>query len=220
MAAAKTGLLIASCVALVAAVLGGRYVLRDDFMPPPATALRPADQAALHPRIWYRQSSLPRLALPGGEYRTVSSVLNVAKAMQFGDFVWNEDAIPAGPVWVRIDLGNQLMSVFRGEHEIGSAVILYGTDGKPTPTGTFNVLAKDADYHSITYDAPMPFMLRLTADGVAIHASNVREGSATHGCIGVPPEFARRLFAQVQLGNFVAILPVGADGTKPATPSN
>lgn len=216
MAAAKTGLLIASCVALVAAVLGGRYVLRDDFMPPPATALRPADQAALHPRIWYRQSSLPRLALPGGEYRTVSSVLNVAKAMQFGDFVWNEDAIPAGPVWVRIDLGNQLMSVFRGEHEIGSAVILYGTDGKPTPTGTFNVLAKDADYHSITYDAPMPFMLRLTADGVAIHASNVREGSATHGCIGVPPEFARRLFAQVKLGNFVAILPIGAAGAKPA----
>jgi lipoprotein-anchoring transpeptidase ErfK/SrfK len=51
----------------------------------------------------------------------------------------------------------------------------------------------------------MPYMLRLTTDGVAIHASNVREGWATHGCIGVPMEFARRLFAEVKLGDPVEI---------------
>ncbi len=42
----------------------------------------------------------------------------------------------------------------------------------------------------------MPYMLRLTNDGVAIHGSNVRQGYATHGCIGVPTDFAKLLFAR------------------------
>jgi lipoprotein-anchoring transpeptidase ErfK/SrfK len=96
--------------------------------------------------------------------------------------------------------------VFRGGHEIGSAVILYGTDGKPTPTGSFTILEKDAHHYSRSYDAPMPYMLRLTSDGVAIHGSNVRQGYATHGCIGVPPDFARLLFGAAAKGDTVVIL--------------
>ena len=134
-------------------------------------------------------------------------MLNVTRPMHFGNFVWDEDHIPAGPVWVRIDLARQLLTVFRGGHEIGSAVILYGTDGKPTPTGSFTILEKDRDHYSHSYDAPMPYMLRLTDDGVAIHGSNVREGWATHGCIGVPLEFARLLFATARKGDLVVIVP-------------
>lgn len=89
--------------------------------------------------------------------------------------------------------------------EIGSAVILYGTDGKPTPHGIFQVKARAREHMSSLYDAPMPYMLRLTNDGVAIHASAVRSGSATHGCVGVPMEFARRLFERVRVGSQVAI---------------
>jgi lipoprotein-anchoring transpeptidase ErfK/SrfK len=157
-------------------------------------------------RIRYPQDKYPQLALPDGRREAVKSVINVAKRMQFGDFVWNEDRIPDGPVWVRVDLTRQLVSVFRGGHEIGTAVILYGTDGKPTPTGSFTILEKRADYHSRSYDAPMPFMLRLTDDGVAIHGSNVRQGYATHGCIGIPLDFARKLFAATHKGDIVAIL--------------
>jgi hypothetical protein len=137
--------------------------------------------------------------------RTIRSVLDVPERMTFGDFAWDERGVASGPVWIRVDLGRQLISVFRGADEIGSAVILFGGNGKPTPTGDFIILQKAADYHSRTYDAPMPFMLRLTKDGVAIHASNVREGWATHGCIGVPLEFARRLFAVVKVGDPVSI---------------
>jgi lipoprotein-anchoring transpeptidase ErfK/SrfK len=125
--------------------------------------------------------------------------------MTFGDYVWDDNGVPPGPLWVRVDINAQLISVFRGEHEIGTAVILYGGNGKPTPIGAFHVLQKAKDYVSHTYDAPMPFMLRLTSDGVAIHASNVREGWATHGCIGVPLEFAKRLFTAAHLGDSVLI---------------
>lgn len=156
-------------------------------------------------RITYPASRLPILTLPNGQKRTVRSVLNVAAPMRFGDFVWNTDGVPQGPSWVRVDLAAQTLSVFRGGHEIGTAVILYGADSKQTPGGVFPILGKARTHWSSLYDAPMPFMLRLTGDGVAIHASNVRERFATHGCIGVPPGFAKLLFAQMNRGDLVAI---------------
>ena len=160
------------------------------------------------PRIWYPAGQYPRPGLPDGEQRVVKSVLNVPRTMHFGDYVWNEEHVPReGETWVRIDLAHQLLSVFRDGHEIGSAVIIYGTDGKPTPTGIFPIMEKQQDHYSSLYDAEMPFMLRLTGDGVAIHASNVRRGFATHGCIGVPRAFAAMLFAAVKRGDVVAILP-------------
>jgi lipoprotein-anchoring transpeptidase ErfK/SrfK len=52
----------------------------------------------------------------------------------------------------------------------------------------------------------MPYTLRLTADGVSIHASDVRPGFATHGCIGVPKGFAAKLFAATSVGDEVIIV--------------
>ena len=184
-----------------------------------AIAPKPANPAAVRAqpmgtRIWYDARNYPRLQLPDGRQEIVRSVLNIPKKMQFGDYVWDQDRIPSGPIWVRIDLGRQLLSVFRDGHEIGSAVILYGTDGKPTPTGSFTILQKAAHYVSHSYDAPMPYMLRLTDDGVAIHGSNVRQGWATHGCIGVPLDFARLLFAETNKGDVVVILPTPAAASK------
>lgn len=162
--------------------------------------------AASKPRIWYGAGSYPRLSLPDGRQEIVRSLLNIVRPMTFGDFVWNDDHIPQGAVWLRVDLNRQLLSVFRAGHEIGAAVILYGATAKPTPSGSFTVLQKAANYYSRSYDAPMPYMLRLTQDGVAIHGSNVRQGWATHGCIGVPLEFARLLFAVARKGDRVAIV--------------
>jgi hypothetical protein len=157
-------------------------------------------------RLLYPRDGSPILALPGGEKKTIHSILNIRRPMKFGDFVWDEESVPDGPLWVRVDLDRQIISVFRGGHEIGTAVILYGAESKPTPAGVFPVLQKAADYHSHTYDAPMPFTLRLTADGVAIHGSEVRPRSATHGCIGVPLEFARRLFGETHVGDEVFVV--------------
>jgi lipoprotein-anchoring transpeptidase ErfK/SrfK len=127
--------------------------------------------------------------------------------MEYGEFRWNDRGVPAGPIWIRIDLKSQLLSVFRAGHEIGTAVILYGTDGLPTPSGKFPILAKWKDHRSATYDnAPMPYTLRLTKDGVAIHGSNVRWGFATHGCIGIPTDFAAKVFGVVHVGDPVLIV--------------
>jgi hypothetical protein len=157
-------------------------------------------------RITYPPNQTPIMMLPDGQKRAVYSLLNIEHPMQFGDYLWNDDGIAAGPIWVRVDLAKQTLSVFRGGHEIGSAVILFGADDKPTPSGVFPVLEMARHHRSSLYDAEMPFMLRLTGDGVAIHASDVREGVATHGCIGVPLAFAQRLFDQIRIGDPVAII--------------
>ena len=193
---------------LIISLTAGLFLLtqQECAAAPPAPTAASIQTPPSAPRVWYSANGYPQLTLPGGRHILVRSMLNITSPMHFGDFAWNEHRIPAGPVWVRIDLSRQLLSVFRAGHEIGTAIILYGTDGKPTPTGRFAILEKDKDHYSHSYDAPMPYMLRLTNDGVAIHGSNVRKGWATHGCIGIPLDFARLLFAATSKGDEVAIL--------------
>ena len=107
------------------------------------------------------------------------------------------------------------MSVFRDGHEIGTAVVVYGGDNKQTPPGKLHILAKARDHRSSLYEAEMPYTLRLTDDGVSIHASSVRWGAATHGCIGVPLPFAQRLFNAASVGDEVVI--VGSSTAKTAS---
>jgi lipoprotein-anchoring transpeptidase ErfK/SrfK len=107
--------------------------------------------------------------------------------------------------------------VFRGQHEIGTAVALYGVDGKPTPLGGFRVLEMRKDHQSSIYDAEMPYTLKLTDDGIAIHGSDVRAGVGTHGCIGIPLEFASKLFEAVEVGTEVFTVRSSSAGSPPVT---
>lgn len=192
-------------IAAAAVLVGVGYLWGARSDRPDPTIILPPVKPVAQARLWYPAGQLAKLTLPDGTPRTIRSVLNITGPMRFGTYVWNEDRIPKGPVWIRVDLGAQILSVFRGEHEIGSAVILYGADNLPTPTGAFKILGKAEYYHSRTYDAPMPYALRLSDDWVAIHASDVRDGYATHGCVGVPIAFARLLYAQTQIGDAVFI---------------
>ncbi|MBB3980733.1 lipoprotein-anchoring transpeptidase ErfK/SrfK [Sphingobium fontiphilum] len=136
----------------------------------------------------------------------VRRVLPIQPPFRHGDYMWDENGAPAdGRIIVTIDLKAQTLSVFRDGYEIGAAVIIYGADNKPSPLGAFPITEKDADHVSNLYDAPMPYMLRLTNDGVAIHGSDVQWGNATHGCIGVPTPFAEKLFKVAKLGDLVII---------------
>lgn len=206
MPVAKSLLALTAGLGVAAALYLGISTVRErqDKALPPAP---PVDVRAVSgSRFYYPANGFPIMTLPGGRVETIRSVLNIKKRMHYGESLWDEDNVPQGPMWIRVDLKHQLLSVFRGGHEIGTAVILYGAGDKPSPDGTFTVLQKAEDYHSRTYDAAMPFMLRLTDDGVAIHGSDVRRGAATHGCIGVPTEFAKQLFGRIKLGDPVTIV--------------
>ena len=55
-------------------------------------------------------------------------------------------------------------------------------------------------------NAPMPYMLRMTGDGISVHgADKVQPIYATNGCIGIPNGFAKRLFGVVSLGDRIVV---------------
>ncbi|WP_109807483.1 L,D-transpeptidase family protein [Sphingosinithalassobacter portus] len=173
--------------------------------PSPTAIATPAPAAT--PQAQPAAQDVPATAPVDPEEMVVRRVLPITEPIKFGDWYWDERGAPAtGTIIVTIDLKAQVLSVWRDGYEIGTTAVLYGADEKPTPIGTFPILEKDIDHVSSTYNsAPMPYSLRLTRDWVAIHASDIIAGYATHGCIGVPEEFAAKLFAATKVGDLVVI---------------
>jgi len=147
-------------------------------------------------------------AAPAAETFAIKSILPIEGAIRYGEWHWNESAAPAeGPLVVTVDLEARVLSVFRDGHEIGAAAVLLGTEQHPTPIGVFPILSKERHNVSEKYgNAPMPWTLRLTWDGVAIHGgSTVERGYASHGCIGTPDAFVSKLYAIASKGDRVII---------------
>ena len=129
-----------------------------------------------------------------------------AENLKPGEWVWAPEIARTGPVLVYVDLGRQRATVYRNGVRIGVSTISSGKDGYETPTGVFTILEKDVDHRSRTYDdAPMPYQQRLTWKGVALHAGNLPGFPASHGCVRLPLEFAKRLFEITPMGGTVVI---------------
>ena len=137
----------------------------------------------------------------------IKRVLPIEGPIRYGEWHWDDEGVPDGPLVMTVDLQARVISVFRNGYEIGAAAALLGTPEHPTPTGTFPILTKERHNVSEKYNnAPMPWTLRLTWDGVAIHGgSQVERGYASHGCIGVPDEFVSRLYEIAEVGDVVII---------------
>lgn len=137
----------------------------------------------------------------------IRRVLPIDGPIRYGEWHWDDEGVPDGPLVITVDLEARVISVFRNGYEIGAAAALLGTERHPTPTGVFPILTKERHNVSEKYNnAPMPWTLRLTWDGIAIHGgSTVELGYASHGCIGVPDEFVSRLFEIARVGDVVII---------------
>jgi lipoprotein-anchoring transpeptidase ErfK/SrfK len=131
----------------------------------------------------------------------------IAGAVSPGHYVWRDDASAAGPVRIVVSIPLQLAFIWRGGALVGVSSVSTGVAGYDTPTGTFPILEKDRDHHSNLYDdAPMPWMLRLTWDGVALHAGKVTGEPASHGCVRLPAAFAKKLFEIADVGATVSVV--------------
>lgn len=141
--------------------------------------------------------------------REVSSSVELAEAsetMEPGEWVWAPQIAPSGPVTVLVDLTTQLAFIYRNGVIIGVSTVSTGKPGHETPTGVFQILQKDADHRSSTYNnAPMFYQQRLTWGGVALHAGGLPGYPESHGCIHLPIEFARELFKVTSMGGTVVV---------------
>ncbi|HEY0959358.1 MAG TPA: L,D-transpeptidase family protein [Novosphingobium sp.] len=135
----------------------------------------------------------------------IKRILPINGPIRYGEWHWDEADVPAGPIVITVDLDARVLSIFRGGYEIGASAVLLGSQEKPTPLGVFPITQKKRDHTSNLYDAPMPYMQRLTNDGITLHATKVELGYASHGCIGMPEAFAKKVFEATKLGDKVYI---------------
>lgn len=137
----------------------------------------------------------------------IKRILPITGPIKYGEWHWDDENIPDGPLVMTVDLEARVISVFQGGYEIGAAAVLLGTDEYPTPLGTFPILAKERHNVSEKYNnAPMPWTLRLTWEGIAIHGgSTVENGYASHGCVAAPDGFMAKLYEVAAKGDKVVI---------------
>ncbi len=132
-----------------------------------------------------------------------------AGALEPGQFVWQPERATEGAVEIVVSVPLQRAYVYRGGILIGVSTVSTGRQGHETPTGSFAILEKRREHYSNLYNnAPMPFMQRLTWDGIALHAGEIPGRPASHGCVRLPLAFARHLFAVTQVGAAVHVLPL------------
>lgn len=121
-------------------------------------------------------------------------------------FTWTPEVAPQGPVLIVIGLDEQRAVVYRNGVRIGSSPVSTGKAGHETPTGVFNILQKRREHYSNLYNnAPMPFMQRLTWDGIALHAGHLPGYPASHGCVRLPYAFSEALFGITERGMTVVV---------------
>ena len=124
------------------------------------------------------------------------------------------DHPPTAPTTIAVSIAMQRLFVYRGNALVAVSTISAGKAGHRTPPGAFTILQKARWHRSNLYsNPPMPFMQRLTWDGIAIHAGHFPGFPASHGCIRVPLSFAQALFGMTALGDAVSI-----DDWPPHTP--
>jgi hypothetical protein len=144
---------------------------------------------------------------PAAGARTLDglALTEAAASLAPNRYVWGDEQAQ-GPVSVLISIPDQRAYVFRGETLVAASTVSTGKAGNETPTGSFTILQKNAKHFSNLYDnAPMPYMQRLTWDGVALHAGANPGFPASHGCIRLPTAFAKKLFEITSLGATVEV---------------
>ncbi|WP_066794154.1 L,D-transpeptidase family protein [Sphingomonas soli] len=152
--------------------------------------------------------------LPAGPAAAQSSatdtMLPSIDALKPGEFLWYphyERASIGAPVKLVISIPQQLLFTYRGGQLIAVSTVSTGSEGRDTPTGDFTILQKKTFHRSNLYsNAPMPYMQRLTWDGIALHAGHLPGYPASHGCIRLPKEFARQLYGITAMGGQVSVV--------------
>jgi hypothetical protein len=123
-----------------------------------------------------------------------------------GEYWWNAQVSPTGPVVALVSIPQQTMHVYRNGILIGRTTVSTGAKGHGTPSGVFTILEKREKHYSKKYNnAPMPNMQRLTWTGIAMHSGNLPGYPASHGCIRMPWDFSRLLFSTTAKGGTVVI---------------
>ena len=127
-------------------------------------------------------------------------------ALKRGQYVWEPERAPEGPLLIVASITEQVAYVYRNGICIARSSVSTGRLGHRTPTGVFTILEKEVHHTSSIYKgAEMPYMERVTWGGIALHAGDLPGYPDSHGCVRLPLEFSKLLFGVTMKGATVII---------------
>jgi len=109
-----------------------------------------------------------------------------------------------------VNLAKQEAYAYENNKLVLKGWISSGRDKFKTPSGKYRVLAKEKFHISNEWPKPtggaeMPYMLRLTWSGIALHLGYVPNRPASHGCVRLKSGFAQELFKWADVGTRVIV---------------
>src|SRR5947209_7989458 len=106
---------------------------------------------------------------------------------------------------VEISLAKQHMAVIKAGQTVFTSKVSTGRDGFSTKPGYYVITDKDRDHRSTIYKCPMPYFMRLSCRDFGLHEGVVQPYPASHGCIRLPGDAAKKLFVDLPIGTVVSI---------------
>jgi ankyrin repeat protein len=80
-----------------------------------------------------------------------------------------------------------------------------GRPGYSTKRGEFVITNKERNHRSTIYHVDMPYFMRLSCLDFGMHAGYVPNRPASHGCIRLPEDAARKFFSEIPVGTVVTV---------------
>ena len=106
---------------------------------------------------------------------------------------------------VEISLAMQRIALFKDGVPTYHARCSTGRTGYSTKRGEFVITNKERNHRSTIYHVEMPYFMRLSCLDFGMHAGYVPNYPASHGCIRLPEDTARKFFSEIPVGTVVTV---------------
>jgi ankyrin repeat protein len=159
------------------------------------------------------QGDYLRALIDGGANRTRLTTRNKMSALdvaaETGHWRSAQILLGGGPapekLRLEISLAMQRVALVKDGKPVYHARCSTGRAGYSTKRGEFVITNKARNHRSSIYHVQMPYFMRLSCLDFGMHAGYVPNYPASHGCIRLPEEAARKFFSEIPIGTLVTV---------------
>jgi len=106
---------------------------------------------------------------------------------------------------IEISLALQQIALLKNGVPVYHTRCSTGRPGYSTKRGEFVITNKERNHRSTIYHVEMPYFMRLSCLDFGMHAGIVPNYPASHGCIRLPEDAARKFFSEIPVGTLVSV---------------
>jgi len=106
---------------------------------------------------------------------------------------------------IEISLALQQIALLKNGVPVYHTRCSTGRPGYSTKRGEFVITNKERNHRSTIYHVEMPYFMRLSCLDFGMHAGYVPNRPASHGCIRLPEDAARKFFSEIPVGTLVTV---------------